>query len=274
MGTAELLFMLIFCAGALILGIIGVENKNEWHRYQHHEKLKRKADRLITKWNRYFEPGTVINRDKCIEFSLIYNTVNIVNEHTAQENYSEVISILEPFFINYADRLHLLNAVHPEGTSFSLNLPRFNQRKVSIKSLLHEKTYSVTLSPYTCSCDEFKKFSHLPENDIRRCCRHIVKALHDTPLKKFFFHELDTYSKLILDEPYRSDFYCFLKEEELELLIGYSLPLDWVRIWVLKPKLIVDSFSFSLLENRWSYGESPKGFSLKSKKLLKQSFGI
>ena len=86
--------------------------------------------------------------------------------------------------------------------------------------------------------------------------------------------EVSEQVKYILDEPYRCDFYSFVNDGDLEILFGWDIPLDWVRIWVLRPKQFSHSFSYNLNEKRWSYGEYPKGFAKRTVMLLKEAFQL
>ena len=126
------------------------------------------------------------------------------------------------------------------------------------KDVVKIRDYEVNLAQRTCTCDYMQTIDDsIAFEDVRRVCRHQVEAATD--FDKGWVRKIDllksNYSGEILTKVWRERFYARLVIPEMgTFLIGYNLPLDWVSIWVGDDY----KYSYSLLEKRWAYGDSPR----------------
>ena len=153
-------------------------------------------------------------------------------------------------------------------------LPEGKDEEVPVKRRSwHEerKDYVVNLSSRSCSCDWMEKASlrDYAKNDVRRICRHQVEAAASLGSIVGSDEAL-----AVLNNPYRNMHYKTLFTPDLSFLIGYDNEVDWINVIGVNPPLKQVDYSYHLFEDRWSYGESPKGHALNIKGQIRRAFNF
>jgi hypothetical protein len=111
-------------------------------------------------------------------------------------------------------------------------------------------SYTVNLSKMICSCPDFtKRRSELPLGSIRRACKHIRKELLSLPDVK------NSPLKAILKSKY--SYANFIQDLSIPCIIGYSDNKEWINIFAQSDDNDFREFGYSILEERWSYDNSP-----------------
>ena len=141
------------------------------------------------------------------------------------------------------------------------------------------------VNPYerTCSCNWITNF---PENirrklspkDLRLFCDHMLTAVTNRgPDQEQASPSLDLtdLQKAMLANKYRQLRY---REEFLDnarIVLGFSPERDWVQVFLRRDgKITFTDYSFSLIENRWSYGLSPRGLTKEVRDLIERVFNL
>jgi hypothetical protein len=145
-----------------------------------------------------------------------------------------------------------------------LIVPQVNPQKIihKIDSFTNKKTqYTVHLKELTCNCPDFiKRRQFFLPTDIRRLCKHIIKALFKEKNKEILpkyimamlFYSRDTNRGVRTDVEYFED---IINDERIALTNSKA---GWYNIAAKDLKNKYDSFGYNVLENRWSYEKHPK----------------
>lgn len=153
-------------------------------------------------------------------------------------------------------------------------LPEGEDEEMLVKSRSWQEEredYVVHLSSRSCSCDWISKASlgDFAKNDVRRICRHQVEAAESLGSIVGSDEAL-----AVLNSPYRNMHYKTLFTPNLSFIIGYDNEVDWINVILVDPASKQSDYSYHLFEDRWSYGESPKGHALNIKGQIRRAFNF
>ena len=147
---------------------------------------------------------------------------------------------------------------------------------VEIKSKFSDNIYYVDLKNMKCSCClvDYELAGNSRFEDLVFICRHTIVALKQNDL----LPELTYEQQIIASLPHKDHFYSYLKfppdESNLKVLMGYSVPLDWLTIIVINPDDATKTYGFNIKERRWSYSDSPKGNATKIRTAIRKTFDL
>jgi hypothetical protein len=259
----------------LLFYILSLAKENgERYNEKQSEKIERRYDRAFERIKKAFniDENESLNED-CI-FYQIYS--DVVNQHNAVINQDKeaAASILIDFLDSNKRFKNLLTARHP--TQLAMNVPNILEssgpKLIKSENLFKKREpYLVDTKLRTCTCQEFVSYGSIyPSDDIRRVCRHQIRLMEqENTLPK-----LSKYVSIIASHGFRDNFYSEIQGKKSKYLIGYCCPLEWVSVWVLDSSKSQERFSFNMIEKRWSYSESPKGFAADIRTLLVGAFGL
>ena len=148
--------------------------------------------------------------------------------------------------------------------------PVWGVTEVQSMSERHLK-YQVDLGQQTCTCENFKKRSHLPRNHVARWCKHLLYACNQEGV----LNTLEGLQADVVEFRFtQCDQMYSLKHSKLPTMIltisDDSLSRGWVNLYARKKRPgeniysasgEFDWFGWNLYEERWSYGEGPPGAS-------------
>lgn len=128
--------------------------------------------------------------------------------------------------------------------------------------------YVVRLASRSCTCDWASKpnFESFALNDVRRICRHQVEAAGRIGTIGGSKEAL-----AVLHSPFRNDHYKVLFNPDLTLVIGYDNDVEWINVILVETQA---NYSYNIFEDRWSYGESPKGQASYVKGQIRRAFNF
>lgn len=128
--------------------------------------------------------------------------------------------------------------------------------------------YIIDLTKKTCSCCEFQGWrdrTQYDASDIRRYCRHMIKALPNEVLEN-----LDELRKLLIN-PYNGTcdvdgYFKLFKIDGNEIIARFNGSTNWVDVFARRQRLKdgkentgpLEKYGFNVEENRWSYGNGPR----------------
>lgn len=269
MDDSHLFFLIVISLIIIFIGGVASQNSKNYHAAKDEERWINRLDRAIDKWNRLFAP------DQSSRLILVHNAVyltmvNTINQHIADQNFEHATFLLEDKMKEVKKHHKVLRAKHYDCIQFDFPNLDIKDGETIVTSLQENKPpYKVNLKDRICSCMTERETAY-QYSDIRRICRHQVALMQEQNILPLF----DTpYHQLILSEPYRNHFYQLLKIDSNELLIGYDAPLEWIAVWYID-KFNNHRFSFNILENRWSYGDSPRGLATKTKIEIKKALNL
>ena len=152
-----------------------------------------------------------------------------------------------------------------------LNIPEIQteKSKIQITSLTDAREiYTVSLIDFDCNCPDFyKNRSCFERNDIRRLCKHLIKALEEAEL----IFEFPGHIGLLLESAANRNkgIIIFNDYFEAETINGPILVTKASNGWynIIAPvvskgknrSIFYDEFGYNLEEKRWSYGKHPPG---------------
>ena len=268
-----LLFMVMLIPLLFYIFSAGKENARRYNEKQS-EKIERRYDRAFERIKNAFniDENESLNED-CI-FYQIY--LDVVDQHNAviDQDKEAAASILIDFLDSNKRFKNLLTARHP--SQLAINVPNILESsgpKLILSEYLFEKRepYLVDTKLRTCTCPEFISFgSTYPSDDIRRVCRHQIKLM----VQEATLPKLSKYANIIATHDYRDKFYSLIRGNKSNYLIGYTSPLEWISIWILNSEDPTERYSFNMLEKRWRYGASPKGFAAEIRPALRVAFNL
>jgi len=124
--------------------------------------------------------------------------------------------------------------------------------------------YEVNLYQLTCTCPNFTAHrSTLPQNDIRRICKHIKKVMEDVKLE----NEIDNLSYRIIlcatdvhpkSEQGRLFFTFSVNGNPVAVSFKKGNSKPWFDVFAKQPyKTTYEMYGYNPIEDRWSYNEHP-----------------
>lgn len=145
-----------------------------------------------------------------------------------------------------------------------------NEGVVKVRGTTKGETFDVDLKACQCTCSEFaERRSAFPINDIRRLCRHLLKAYE----KAGIWGQQDEIALAMLRTgPIEGGAWAHraLYKANLlsgaEVFFGATKGKDWISIYTRKRKRgekaghftgAFDSFGFNRATGQWSYGTAP-----------------
>ena len=219
-------------------------------------------------------PNPVFSQDTHVHYQFLTDFFAEINILVKEEKFEEAKIGLSDLESKYKNNLLLLRAKHPQ--QISISIPEINESKgpveIESESMFSEQDpYLVDAKARTCTCSEFTSFGSLNAiTDIRRVCRHQIKLMH----KNGTLPQLSLYTNLVCSHPFRDHYYSLVQGKKSKYLIGYGCPLEWISIWILNSEDPTERYSFNMLEKRWSYGASPKGFAAEIRPALRVAFNL
>lgn len=219
-------------------------------------------------------PSPAYHQDTHVHYQFLTDFFEEINILAKEEQFEEAKIKLSDMMTKYKNNALLLRAKHPQ--QISINVPEINEStgpvEIESESMFAEKDpYLVDAKARTCTCSEFTSFGSLNAiTDIRRVCRHQIKVMR----KNGTLPQLSFYANLVCSHPFRDHYYSLIQGEKSKYLIGYTSPLEWISIWILNSKDPTERYSFNMLEKRWSYGASPRGYAAEIRPALRIAFNL
>ncbi len=134
-----------------------------------------------------------------------------------------------------------------------------------------DEKYSVNLYNMTCSCKNFEKKyrSQYVKGDLRRFCKHLINEYKSS----FGLMELSNFHKFIFEN--NQTLYKELKSFTLEnlpspVIVNFESKDEWWNIFIQNEKGVYKSYGYSPLDERFSYGEAPRGLTIPLRQKLKE----
>ena len=151
---------------------------------------------------------------------------------------------------------------------FSLKVNPKPTNMVAI-DVLEEKSniyHRVDLGNQSCTCEEFTRRAELPFNDLRRWCKHIMRAMH---MDNALAHEND-WIKAIAKDGYHAPIAARLFERQTTGLFLFAVGTnkEWVNIYARtkRSKELVSEasgeitrFGWNMKQKNWAWGIAPPG---------------
>lgn len=138
-------------------------------------------------------------------------------------------------------------------------------------SIESDEKYSVNLYNMTCSCKDYEKKnrSQYAKGDLRRLCKHLIHEYKSnfgikgaSKFHKFIFENNQTLYKQ----------FNFFKLEKLTtpVFINFESKDDWWNIFIEDERGVYKSYGYSPIDERFSYGEVPRGLTAPLRQKLKE----
>jgi len=134
-----------------------------------------------------------------------------------------------------------------------------------------DEKYSVNLYNMTCSCKDFEKKyrSQYTKGDLRRFCKHLIHEyktnfglIGASNFHKFIFENNQTL--------YKQFKYFTLEKLPTPVIVNFESKDDWWNIFIENEKGVYKSYGYSPLDERFSYGEVPRGLTVPLRQKLKE----
>lgn len=131
--------------------------------------------------------------------------------------------------------------------------------------------YSVNIYNMTCSCYDFKKKirSQFSKGDLRRFCKHLI---HEYKLN-FGLTEAGNFQKFIFENGralYTQFDYFTLEKLPTPVMVNFETKDDWWIIFIENEKGIYKRYSYSPIDERFFFGEGPRGLTVLVRQKLKE----
>ena len=128
------------------------------------------------------------------------------------------------------------------------------------------KVYSLDLSAVTCTCPDFRSRADESATSLSRCCKHLLQELEHRGLLK----DAGKWDLAIVSEGFGAPRTAWTIELDTAppVLLAASNDREWVSVFAhtkRKGERIrdasgrIDRFGWSVIKERWSYGEGPPG---------------
>ena len=126
--------------------------------------------------------------------------------------------------------------------------------------------YYVNCSGQTCTCENFRKRSHMPINDWRRWCKHLVRALHMSEALDELSDNYATILSLCAGGPTAA--YALEAQGMPCVLLLVSESDEWLNVLARQKKANESAFAalgeyrrygWSIHQKRWSHVQGPPG---------------
>ena len=212
---------------------------------------------------------------KTIHLKRIHNCQLEVKKLESEGDHEAAGQTLWALMDYFRENFKFFYLTFPEESVVTVDeFPEGSDQDVLIKSRSWDEEredYVVRLSSRSCSCDWISKASleDFAKNDVRRICRHQVEAAESLGGVVGSDEAL-----AVLNSPYRNMHYKALFTPDLSFVIGYDDDVEWINVIAVKPTLKQTDYSYHLFEDRWSYGESPKGHALNIKGQIRRAFNF
>ena len=203
---------------------------------------------LVPVLQRVFQDGVLTEQEMMEVAAMICH----IEQHAAT-----LVSELEP----QAEPPPLVPPViKPTERLTRLALPSVNWRG-HVESSDGETEYNVDLMRYTCTCPDWAgRRAKLAPGSIGRACKHIVRSLH----AQDEFENFPPIIRAIIEDAFfrdggtaPGDDYLHMDLNGNSIFVSYTGG-DWAN--VLAPDgNDYSRFGYNITEQRWSYGEAPKG---------------
>jgi len=134
-----------------------------------------------------------------------------------------------------------------------------NDKKIKSFSFDSDDIYTVNLFSMTCTCMDFYKSNRInySKGDLRRMCKHLRAEY----INSFGLHGLSPFKKsIIVNAPHLRDFKLITIEDfQSPIIILYNTDNEWWEIFVPNKSGKYKEYSYSCLEERFSYENKPHG---------------
>ncbi|WP_341908376.1 hypothetical protein [Fluviicola taffensis] len=146
-------------------------------------------------------------------------------------------------------------------------------KKVEIKSFSFDSNekYFVNLYSMTCSCKDYEKKNRnqYVKGDLRRFCKHLMYDYKSN----FGLKGASNFHKFIFEN--NQTLYGQFKNFTLEnlvtpVIVNFETKDDWWNIFIENEKGIYKSYGYSPSDERFSYGEVPRGLTAPLRQKLKE----
>lgn len=134
-----------------------------------------------------------------------------------------------------------------------------------------DEKYSVNLYSMTCSCKDFEKKhrSQYVKGDLRRFCKHLIHEYKTG----FGLIGLSAFHKFIFEN--NQTLYKQFKNFNLEklpspVIVNFESKDEWWNIFIQNEKGVYKSYGYSPTDERFSYGEVPRGLTVPLRQKLKE----
>lgn len=138
--------------------------------------------------------------------------------------------------------------------------------QIEIKDISNSLTYKVLLHEQTCTCEEFQTRIHIPANDIRRWCKHIMQGMHSDDA---LVHE-NEWIRAIVKDGYHAPIAARMFERPTTglFLLTVGKNPDWMNIYARTRKgkeLVTNAngeitrFGWNMKDKYWAWGIAPPG---------------
>lgn len=170
---------------------------------------------------------------------------------------AEAISNIEEEWIGRAPDPELPEeAPEPSASPHPALLPVIDQ-KIEVPAIREDASYVVALREHSCTCPDWSVRKQHPERHPSRCCRHIAYAFARSGkvFEPWFQALLDDCFAYARGTPSNCQWMLLdLQPKKPVLLAGGSG--DWCMVFA-PGKEGYESFAFSPVQRRWSFGEAP-----------------
>ena len=146
-----------------------------------------------------------------------------------------------------------------------------NNIEINSFSLESDEQYIVNIYKMTCSCKNFelKNRSKYPKGDIRRLCKHLI----NTYKNNFGIKNTSKFQNYIFEnnQTLHKDFKKFtLDNIPYPVTVNYDSKDEWWNIFIEKENGIYECYGYNPMEERFSYGEVPRGMTAPLRQKLKE----
>jgi hypothetical protein len=134
-------------------------------------------------------------------------------------------------------------------------------KKTTVRSSNGYDEYSIDMAGPSCTCpDWMDRRRDKPEGSMGRACKHIVRTFFELGMDRQFPPPLWAVlncCQLRSGGTGPNDEYVMIEVKDRQFVACYGNG-DWVNVIEMRPG-DSDRFGYNLVQNRWAYGESPKG---------------
>ncbi|MBP6754952.1 MAG: hypothetical protein KA210_02300 [Bacteroidia bacterium] len=143
--------------------------------------------------------------------------------------------------------------------------------EISSFSFDSDEKYSVNLYNMTCSCKDFEKKnrSQYVKGDLRRLCKHLIHEYKSN----FGLEGASNFHKFIFEN--NQTLFKNFKNFKLEklpkpVIVNFESKDNWWNIFIENEKGFYKSYGYSPIDERFSYGEVPRGLTAPLRQKLKE----
>jgi len=209
----------------------------------------------------------------CVSETADDKRIKKAQEYGAKQlSKNEFDTLFSPIEYNLSNCTLIYDTSIPIELRIAKPLSNFDKNMdISSFSFDSDEKYSVNLYNMTCSCKDFEKKSRsqYAKGDLRRLCKHLIHEYKSnfglkgaSNFHKFVFENNQTLYK---------QFKIFTLEKlPKPVIVNFESKDDWWNIFIENDKGIYKSYGYSPLDERFSYGEVPRGLTAPLRLKLKE----